>query len=82
MKLWPATKPDKRNTGTSKGFDDVMLANSDVIVFLSIYGQFAATRKPDSGHMVNKTYIFINNSLLSLKNWKHLYAPTGRKKIA
>ena len=29
-----------------------MLANFDVIVFFMIYGQIAAIRKPDSGHMI------------------------------
>ena len=61
MKLGPVTKLDKRNTGTSKKFDDdVMLTNYDVIVFFSIYGQFTAIRQLDSGCMVHKTYIFIN----------------------
>ena len=51
----------------SKKFEDtVMSANSDVIFFLffPIYSQFAAIRKPDSGHMVYKTYIFISNNFL------------------
>ena len=42
-----------------------MSTNFDFIVFFPVYGQFAATRKLDSGRMVNKTYIFINNNLLS-----------------
>ena len=66
MKLGPVTKFDKRNTSTSKNTDDnVMSANCDVIVFFPIYGQFSAIRKPDSGCMVNETYIFINSSLSS-----------------
>ena len=66
MKLEPVTKLDKRNKTTSKKFgDDVMLANCDVIVIFLIYGQFGANRKPDFGHIVYKTYIFINNNLLS-----------------
>ena len=44
--------------------DDVMSANCDVVVFFPIYGEFSAIRKPDSGCMVYKTYIFINNNLL------------------
>ena len=45
MKRRPATKLDKRNTATSKKFnDDVMSANCDVIAFIPIYGQFAAIR--------------------------------------
>ena len=47
-----------------------MLANWDVIVIFSIYGQSGAIRKPDSGRMICKTYIFINSILLSYKNWK------------
>ena len=47
-----------------------MLENFDVIVIFWIYGQFAAIRKPDSGRIVCKTYIFIKSNLLSYKNWK------------
>ena len=48
MKLGPATKLDKRNTATSKKFDDdVMSANCDVIVFFPIYCQFAVIWKPN-----------------------------------
>ena len=47
-----------------------MLGNCDIIVIFPIYGQFGAIQKPDSGRMVCKTYIFINNNLLSYKNWK------------
>ena len=71
MKLGPVTKLDKRNKTTSKKFDnDVMSENCDVIVIFSIYGQFGATWKPDSGCIVCKTYIFINSNLFSYKNWK------------
>ena len=64
MKLRQVTKLNKTNTATSKKFDgEVMSANCDVIVFFPIYGEFAAIRKPDSGRMVCKTYIFINNNL-------------------
>ena len=60
---------EKRNMTTSKKInDDIMLANWDVNVFFPIYGQFAAIRKLDSGCMVYKTYIFINNNLSSYKN--------------
>ena len=69
MKLGPVTKIYKRNKTTSKHFDDdVMSENCDVIVFFSIYGQFGAIWKPDSGHRVCKTYVFINSNLLSYKN--------------
>ena len=47
-----------------------MSANSDVIVFFPIYGQFAAIRKRDLGRMVYKTCIFTNSNLLSYKTWK------------
>ena len=46
--------------------------NCDVIVIFSIYGQFGAIRKTNSGRVVCKTYIFINSNLLSYKNWKQL----------
>ena len=71
MKLGPVAKIDKRNTATSNKIDDdAMTANGDVFVFFPIYGQFAAIRKPDSGRMVYKSYIFINNNLLFYKTWK------------
>ena len=47
-----------------------MSSNCDVIVIFSIYNQFGAIQKPDSGGMVCKIYIFINSNLLSYKNWK------------
>ena len=69
MKLGPVTKPDKRNKATSKKFDDyVTSANCDIIVIFPIYGQFGAIRKPDSGRVVCKNYIFIISNLLSYKN--------------
>ena len=71
MKLEPVTKPGKRNKTTLKKFgDDVVSGNCDVIVILPIYGQFWAIRKPDSGYIVCKTYIFFNSNLLSYRNWK------------
>ena len=70
MKLRPVTKLDKRNKVTlkKKTEDDAMSANCDVTVIFPIYGQFGAIQKPDSGHIVCKTYIFINSNLLSYKN--------------
>ena len=47
-----------------------MLESWDVIEIFSIYGQFGAISKPDSGCIICKTYIFINSNLLSNKNWK------------
>ena len=38
------------------------------IVILPFYGQFRATRKPDSRCMVCKTYIFINSNRFVYKN--------------
>ena len=69
MKLERVTKIDKRNKTTPKKFDDdVMPENCDVIVIFSIYDQFGAIWKPDSGRIVCKTYTFINSNLLSYKN--------------
>ena len=71
MKLGPVTKLDKRNMITLKKFDDdVISANCDVIVFFQFYGKISAIRKSDSGRIVYKTYIFINNNFLFKKNWK------------
>ena len=70
MKLGTVTKLDKRNKKTAKKFDDDLLSeNCDVIIsFLIIYSQFGAMRKPDSGRIVCKTYVFINSDFLSYKN--------------
>ena len=71
MKLGTVTKSEKRQKMTSKKFDDdIMSGNCDAIVIFPIYVQFGAIRKPDSGHIVFKTYIFINSNLLSYKIWK------------
>ena len=69
MKFGPVTKIDMRNTTTSKNLEDEMMSeNCDVIFIFTIYGQFGAIRKPDSGRLVCNTYIFINSNLLSYKN--------------
>ena len=71
MKLKPVTKHDKRNKTTSKNSDDVIISpNCDVIIICLVFGQFWAIQKPDFGHMVYKSYIFINSHLLFYKNWK------------
>ena len=71
MKLGPVTKLDKRNKTIAKKFDDdVILEICDAIAIFPIYGQFGAIWKPDPGHIVCKTYIFIKSNLLSYKNWK------------
>ena len=46
---------------------DVMSISCDVTVIFSIYGQFRAIRKPDSGRMICKTYIFVNKPLILQK---------------
>ena len=68
MKLGPVTKLGKRNKTSRKLDDDVMSRNCDAIAIFSIYGQFGATRKPDSGRRVCKSYVDINSNLLSYKN--------------
>ena len=69
MELGPVTKLDKRNKTPSKKFDnDVLLGNCDVIAIFSICGQLGVIRRPGSGGIVCKTYIFINSNLLSYKN--------------
>ena len=69
MKRGPITKLNKRKKATSKKIDDnVMLGSCDVISIFSIYDQFGAILKPDSGRIVCKTYIFVNSNLLSYKN--------------
>ena len=72
MKVEPVTKFDKRKKRTSKKKkkkidDDIMSENFDVIVIFQIYVEFGAIRKPDSGHIVFKIYIFINSNLLCHK---------------
>ena len=69
MKLGPGTKLYKRNKTTpTKFYNDVMSVICDVIVIFSSFGQFRAIRKPDSGCVVCKTYIFNNSNFLSFKN--------------
>ena len=69
MKLTLATKLDKRKIALPKKFyDDVVSRNCDAIAIFTIYGQFGGIQMPDSRKMVCKTYIFINNNLLSCKN--------------
>ena len=68
MKLETVTKLDKRKHGNVKKFgDNIMSTNCDFIVFFSIYDQFAAMGKLNSGRMVYKIYIFINNNFSSHK---------------
>ena len=68
MKLGPVSKLDKKNKTMSKDVgDDVISKDFDVIVIFLLYGQSGAIQKPDSGRIVYKTYISINNNLLSYK---------------
>ena len=59
MKLEPVTKLDKGNKTTSKRTDD------DAMSVIIIFSLFFVNLEPDYGCIVYKTYIFINNSLLS-----------------
>ena len=57
MKLGPVTKLDTRTKIPLKKFDDgIMSENCDVSVIFSVYSQFGAIRKPDSGRIDCKTY--------------------------
>ena len=48
MKLRPVTKFNKRNTATSKKFNDkIISASCDVTAILPIYDQFGAIRWPE-----------------------------------
>ena len=67
MKLGPVTKLDKRNTASSKKFDEFS-ESCDVIISFLIYSQFGAIRKSDPGRINHKTYIFNNSNLLPYKN--------------
>ena len=72
MKLGQVTKLDTRETRQRQKKIDVddMLTNCETIVIFPIFGQFGAIRKPDSRHIVCKTYIYINSNFLSYKNLK------------
>ena len=67
MKLGPVTKLKKRNKTTS---NNLATTSCRQIVTLLLLDQFGAIRKPDSGRIICKTYIFINSNLSSYKNWK------------
>ena len=66
MKRGPVTERNLKKL--KKLNDDVMLTNCDVIVIFPICDKFEAIRKPDSGRIVCKMYIFINSNLVSYKN--------------
>ena len=68
MKLGPVTKLDKRSKTKSKNDDNVISEIWDINAVFPIYGQFGAIRKPNSGRIICKTYIFINSNLSSYKN--------------
>ena len=45
MKFGPENKLDKKNSATSKNFDDdVTSANCDILIIFGIYGHFEAIR--------------------------------------
>ena len=68
MKLGPVNKLYKTNKATLKRFgNDVMLADCDVIIIFPIYGPLGAIQKPDCGHVICKTYIFINSNFILQK---------------
>ena len=73
MKLGAVTKLDKKNKAT---------ANCEVIVIFPIYGQFGAIQKPNSGRIVCKIYIFINNNLTNLIMLQKLKAELKNLSIA
>ena len=50
--------------------NDVISGDPDVIVIVLIYSRFGVMWNPDFGHIVCKTYIFINRNLLYYKNIK------------
>ena len=53
MKLGEVTKLDKKNKTTAeKVDDDIMSKNCDAIVIFPNYGQFGASREPDSGRIL------------------------------
>ena len=65
IKLGPVTKIDWRNKKKrQKVDDDAISSNCDVTAIFLIYDQFGAIRKLDSGRIVCKTYILINNNFL------------------
>ena len=67
MKLGPVTKLDKSKT-TSKNWGWLHVNKLwHHCYFFPIYSQFGAIRKPNSGRIVCKSYIFINSNFLSYK---------------
>ena len=68
MKRGPLTW--KKYDNVTKNWGDVVSKNYEIIVIFLIYGQFGGIQKPDSRHMVHEILIYINNNLLSNKNWK------------
>ena len=53
-----------------------MSANCDFCVIFPIYGQFGAIQKPESEHIVYKTYIFISRLIVTF----HLTKTENRTK--
>ena len=74
MKLGPVTNFNKRIMATSRKFDDDVISTNCIFSNLC---PISAVRKPDSGAMLYKIYIFTNNNLfhykLENKNKKSLW---------
>ena len=69
MKLGSVTKLDKTTSKTKQCQENfTMMLCQQIVTIFPIYGQFGAIRKPDTGCIVCKIYIFINSNLLSYKN--------------
>ena len=66
MKLGPGTTLDKRNKYEKKLTMMSCLQIMTSLSFLEQFGQFGAIQKPDSRHIVWKTYIFINSNLKNI----------------
>ena len=70
-KLGPVTKLYKRrNKTTSKKLSRISYRKIVTKFSLSQFMDNGAIRKPDSGRIVCKIYIFINSNLLPYKDWK------------
>ena len=72
MKLWPVTKLGKRNKTTSKNWRWPHFGKLWRHCHFPIYNQFGEFRKPDSGRLVPRIYIFINSNFYLTKTEKNL----------
>ena len=67
MKHGRVTKRDKKNKTIYKKLAMIHLESCAVVAIFLNYSQFGAIRKPGSGQIVCKTYLFINSNLLFTK---------------